>query len=105
LTGVRVRHFKIVFLEQQHKGLEVWRGEFTNLRVPKVFNLRSDPFERADESVYQLATGKAFFVVPAQAVVAEWLQTFKEFPPRQRPASFNIDAVMQKLTAPQGTGK
>jgi len=103
LTGVRLHHLNIIFLEQEHKGLGVWQGEFTSLRVPKVFNLRSDAFERADESVYQLETGKLFFVVPAQAVVAQWLETFKEFPPQQRPASFNIDAVMQKLTAPQGS--
>jgi len=93
------------FIDRQHKGLGVWQGEFTPLRAPKVFNLRSDPFERADETVYQLETTKLFFVVPAQAVVAQWLETFKQFPPRQKPASFNIDAVIEKLTAPQGSGK
>ena len=70
LTGVRVQHLKVVFLEQQHKGLDVWRGEFTSLRIPKVFNLRADPFERGDESIFPMATGQMFFFVPAQAVVA-----------------------------------
>ena len=69
--------------------------------MPKVFNLRADPFERGDESVYQLATGQLFFVVPAQAVVAQWLETFKQFPPRQKPASFNLDEVMEKLMSKQ----
>ena len=101
LTGVRVQHLKVVFIEQQHKGLEVWRGEFTSLRIPKVFNLRSDPFERGDESIFPMATGQMFFFVPAQAVVAQWLETFKEFPPRQRPASFNLDEVMRKLMPTQ----
>jgi arylsulfatase A-like enzyme len=105
LTAVRVQHIKIVFLEQRSTGLGVWREAFTPLCLPKVFNLRSDPFERGDESTYPLETGKLFFVVPAQAVVAQWLETFKQFPPRQKPASFNIDEVIEKLTAPQGSGK
>ncbi|MGH8071421.1 MAG: arylsulfatase [Candidatus Entotheonellia bacterium] len=101
LTGVRVQHLKVVFLEQQHKGVDVWRGEFTSLRIPKIFNLRSDPFERGDEGIFPMATGQMFFFVPAQAVVAQWLETFKQFPPRQRPASFNIDEVMRKLMPAQ----
>jgi arylsulfatase A-like enzyme len=105
LTAIRVQHLKVVFLEQRSTGFGVWREAFTPLRMPKTFNLRSDPFERGDESTYPLETSKLFFVVPAQAVVAQWLETFKQFPPRQKPASFNLDEVMAKLTAPQGSGK
>jgi hypothetical protein len=79
----------------------VWSEPFQPLRVPKIFNLRSDPFERADYdgTVYydKWLIDRVFLLVPAQAYVAQWLQSLKEFPPRQKPASFNIDQVMQKL--------
>jgi arylsulfatase A-like enzyme len=101
LCAVRVQHTKIVFLEQRATGLGVWRETFTPLRIPKTFNLRSDPFERGDEGIFPLETMKAFFMVPAQAVVAQWLESFKEFPIRQRPASFNLDEVMRKLSPTQ----
>jgi hypothetical protein len=74
-----------------------------DIRVPGIYNLRADPFERGPES-FEYAKWKAervFFLVPAQAAVAQWLQTFKEFPIRQKPTSFNLDEVMQKL-APKG---
>lgn len=99
LCAVRVLNLKIVFLEQRHTGIDVWKEAFTPLRMPKVFNMRSDPFERGDESVNELEVNKLFFVVPAQTVVARWLGTFKDFPPRQKPSSFNIDEVVEKLTA------
>jgi arylsulfatase len=103
LCAVRVENLKMYFMIQEHKGLGVWQREFTNLRIPLVFNLRSDPYERADESVLPFDTSQQlYFIVPGQVVVAKWLETFKEFPPRQKPASFNIDAVLQKMTAPPG---
>jgi arylsulfatase len=103
LCAVRVENLKMHFMIQEHKGLGVWQREFTNLRIPLVFNLRSDPYERADESVLPFDTSQQlYFIVPGQVVVAKWLETFKEFPPRQKPASFNIDAVLQKMTAPPG---
>ena len=71
------------------------------LRVPKLFNLRTDPFERADitsNTYYDWLIDRAFLVVPAQEIVAEFLGTFQEFPPRQKAASFTIDQVMDKLT-------
>jgi hypothetical protein len=80
LCAVRVQYTKIVFLEQRATGLGVWRETFTPLRIPKTFNLRSDPFERGDEGIFPLETMKAFFMVPAQAVVTQWLESFKEFP-------------------------
>jgi arylsulfatase A-like enzyme len=103
LCAVRVGNLKMHFLIQEHTGLAVWKREFTNLRLPLVFNLRSDPFERADESSSPFETSnQLYFIVPGQVVVAKWLETFKEFPPRQKAASFNIDAVMEKMSAPQG---
>jgi hypothetical protein len=65
-----------------------------------MFNLRADPFERGDSSIEyeKWFFDRAFVVVPSQAVVAQWLESFKEFPIRQRPASFNLDQVMEKLT-------
>jgi arylsulfatase A-like enzyme len=99
LVAIRALNWKVAFKEQNHKGLDVWRGEFTNLRAPKLFNLRSDPFERGDESFLydKWFADRAFVLVPAQALVAQWLETFKEFPIRQRPAAFNLDDVMAKL--------
>ena len=103
LCAVRVENLKMHFMIQEHKSMGVWQREFTNLRIPMVFNLRSDPYERADESVMLFETSQQlYFIVPGQVVVAKWLESFKEFPPRQKPASFNIDAVLQKMTAPQG---
>jgi arylsulfatase A-like enzyme len=100
LVALRFQDWKAVFKEQDHTGFEVWRGEFTNLRIPKVFNLRADPFERGDTSLLydKWVADRAFLVVPAQAFVAQWLQSFREFPMRQKPASFNLDDVMEKLS-------
>jgi arylsulfatase A-like enzyme len=100
LVAIRVRDWKIVFKEQNNKGIGVWQDEFTNLRVPKLFHLRADPFERGDESILydKWMVERVFVQVPAQALVARWLQTFQEFPIRQRPASFNLDSVMAKLS-------
>ena len=94
----------MVFKEQDHTGIGVWSGEFTNLRLPKLFNLRADPFERGDESIqYDMwMAERAFVQVPAQAFAARWLESFNEFPIRQKPASFNLDRVMQQLSEPGG---
>ena len=89
-----------VFLEQTNKGIGVWQGQFTNLRLPKLFNLRSDPFERGDELIEynKWMAERAFVQVPMQALAANWLSSFQEFPPRQKPASFNLDEVMAKMS-------
>jgi arylsulfatase A-like enzyme len=99
LVAIRVLDWKVVFKEQTHKRMEVWSGEFTNLRLPKLFNLRADPFERGDESILydKWVVDHAFVQVPMQEAAAQWLQSFKEFPVRQKPASFNLDAVMETL--------
>ena len=90
----------MVFLEQRSKGLSVWREPFSEMRIPKLFNLRADPFERGEESTLfydKWFADRAFLQVPAQALVAQWLDSFKEFPIRQKPASFNLDRVVEKF--------
>lgn len=101
LTGLRYDNWKIVFMEQRAAGtLRVWAEPFTLLRVPKIFNLRLDPYERADvtsNTYYDWLLDRAFLLVPAQDYIGQFLMTFKEFPQRQKAASFNLDEVMQKL--------
>ncbi len=73
---------------------------FVPLRVPLIFNLRRDPYERASitsNTYYDWMLDRAFMLVPAQAYVGEFLQTFKKFPPRQKAASFSLDQVMEAL--------
>ena len=80
----------------------MWAEPFTELRVPKIFNLRTDPYERADitsNTYYDWMLDHAWLLVPVQAYVAQMLPTFAEFPPRQEPASFSIDQVLDKLQA------
>ncbi|WP_261319097.1 hypothetical protein [Rhizobium leguminosarum] len=91
-----------MFLEQNHEGIGVWMRGFEELRIPKLFNLRSDPFERGDESILydKWLADHAFVQVPLQTLVARWLSTFKEFPQRQKPASFNLDKVVEQLSSP-----
>jgi arylsulfatase len=102
LFAIRVQNWKLVFIENNHTGIDIWRKEFTRLRIPKIFNLRADPFERGDASFLfdDWMAHRAFLIVPAQASVAKWLQSFKEYPIRQKPASFNLDEVMRKLSEP-----
>ena len=100
LLALRVRRWKVVFAEQRHTGMAVWREPFSHLRWPKVFDLRADPFERGDESDFYYALWAAertFVLYPAQALVAEWLESFKDFPPRAKAASFSTDKVMEQL--------
>src|SRR5262249_6966419 len=100
LMALRYDKWKIAFLEQRKDGFKVWQEPFVKVRVPLLFNLRSDPFEKASiESSYydDWRARRLFLLVPAQAYVAKWISSFKEFPPRQRPASFSIDEVMKKL--------
>jgi arylsulfatase A-like enzyme len=99
LVGIRVNDWKLAFKEQNNSGIGIWDKEFTNLRAPKIFNLRADPFERGDSSMLydKWKVERIFMAVPAQTLAAQWLSSFKEFPPRQKPASFNLDEVMQKM--------
>jgi arylsulfatase len=83
----------------------VWAEPFIPLRVPLIFNLRRDPYERAQitsNTYYDWLIDRAYLLVPAQDFVGQFLATFKEFPPRQKAASFSLDQVMDKLTDPGG---
>jgi arylsulfatase len=106
LTALRYRDWKIIFMEQKTMGgFRVWMEPFVPLRVPLIFNLRRDPYERAtitSNTYYDWMLDRAYMLVPAQAYVGEFLQTFKKYPPRQKAASFSLDQVMEKLTAPAG---
>jgi len=103
LLAMRYDNWKIVFLEQRAQGtLQVWAEPFTELRVPKIFNLRTDPFERADitsNTYWDWLLDHAFLVVPAQAFVVQMVSTFAEFPPTQKPASFGISKALEKMQA------
>ncbi len=103
LTALRYDNWKIVFLEQRAVGtLQVWAEPFVELRVPKIFNLRTDPYERADitsNTYFDWLIDRAWVLVPAQMFVANMVATLVEFPPRQEPASFNVQKVLTKLQA------
>jgi arylsulfatase A-like enzyme len=105
VAALRYAQWKMVFLEQRGHGFDVWQEPFVQLRLPKLFNLRSDPFERADHEgmgYAQWRIERAFLIAPAGAYVANWLQSFREFPPRQKPGSFNLDRVMEAVTRGAG---
>jgi len=101
LVALRYDNWKIVFEEQRAPGgFQIWAEPFTTLRVPKMFNLRTDPFERADITsitYYDWLVDHVYLLVPAQAFVGEFLQTFREYPQRQKAASFNLDDVLRKM--------
>lgn len=101
LLAVRAGNWKAVFMEQRCPGtLKVWAEPFTVLRVPKLYNLRTDPFERADitsNTYWDWYISKGYMIMAAQAVVQPFLETFKQFPPRQKAASFTIDQAMAKM--------
>ena len=102
LTAVRYDNWKLVFLEQRCEGtLRIWAEPFTELRVPLIFNLRTDPFEQApltSNTYYDWLLDHAFLAIPCQAFVVQMMQTLVEFPLRQKPASFSLDQVLAKLT-------
>jgi arylsulfatase A-like enzyme len=106
MVALRVDNWKVVFCEQRSEGtLKVWREPFVCMRAPTMFNLRMDPYERAEitSNTYDdWVLRRSFLVVPAQAIVGRFVATFKEFPPRQRPSSFSVDQVMDQLNKPTG---
>nr|WP_274636299.1 arylsulfatase [Microbacterium bovistercoris] len=106
LTALRYDNWKFVFLEQRTEGtLAIWLDPWIELRAPKIFNLRTDPFERADRTsntYFDWMLDHVFQLVPAQAYVAQMLKTLVEFPARQKPASFTIDQVLAKLQSVSG---
>ena len=102
VAALRYDNWKVTFLKQEAEGLKVWQQPFTQLRAPTLTNLRMDPFERA-ESEHAIGyqrwyLERMYAIAPAGAYVGQWLQSFKEFPPRQKPGSFNLDRVMEAVT-------
>ena len=106
VAALRYENWKITFLEQQAEGLKVWQEPFVPLRAPKITNLRMDPFERAEEEnaigYQRWYLERMYMIAPSGAYVAKWLQSFKEFPPRQKPGSFNLDRVMESVMSSSG---
>lgn len=100
LAGLRYNKWKLSFLEQRSEGLDVWQDPLVVLRFPKLFDIKADPFERAQSDAGDYARWRvehAFALVPAQAFVARHLATYRDFPPRQKPGSFSLDQVLSKL--------
>jgi arylsulfatase len=106
--GIRVDNWKIVFMEQRVQGtLQLWAEPFVALRLPKLFNLRTDPFERADvtsNTYWDWVVENGIIVLTASTIVGRFLETFEAFPPRQKAASFTIDQAMEKLEATLTSG-
>ncbi len=101
LVALRYQNWKMSFMEQRARGtLDIWAEPFVPLRIPKLFNLRTDPFERADitsNTYWDWYLSKAYLIMAAQGLVTKFLTTFKDFPPRQKAASFTIDQALEKM--------
>jgi arylsulfatase len=106
LTALRYNDWKAIFMEQRVEAtLQAWAEPFVPLRVPLIFNLRRDPFERAQltsNTYYDWLIDRVYLLVPAQAYVGQFMATFKDYPPRQKAASFSLEKVMEKLMDPGG---
>jgi arylsulfatase len=106
LVALRVGNWKMVFMEQRCEGtLRIWADPFVPLRVPKLFNLRTDPYERADitsNTYWDWYLSKAYMIMASQAIVGKFLETFKEFPPRQKAATFTVEKANETMQQPSG---
>jgi arylsulfatase len=105
IMAIRMGDWKVVLAEQRAKALQCWAEPFVKLRIPKMFHLRRDPFERADENsntYFDWMISHAYIMYMMQALVAQQIENFKKFPPRQKPASFNLDAVLRTLEDASG---
>ncbi|QTX03400.1 arylsulfatase [Agromyces archimandritae] len=106
VLALRYDNWKAVFMEQRAQGtLAIWAEPFVPLRIPKLFNLRTDPYERADvtsNTYYDWFLDNNYLIFAANRIMTEFVATFAEFPPRQRPASFSIDQAIERLTALAG---
>ena len=107
LTGLRYNRWKLVFMKQEAEGQDVWRHMWHPLRAPLIYDLRMDPFEEAEHSnTYEdWWMRHTWLLVPAQPFVGQYLTTFKDFPPSQDPATFNLDSVFEMLKAGAGIGQ
>jgi arylsulfatase len=106
LLALRFDNWKVVFMEQRcHGTLQIWAEPFTKLRLPKLYNLRTDPYEFADvtsNSYYDWMIHSGFMALSAQAVVAKFMETFKEFPPVQKPNTFTVEDAHAKISEAPG---
>jgi arylsulfatase len=102
VLGIRADNWKLVFMEQRCQGtLQVWAEPFVRLRLPKLFNLRTDPYERADvtsNTYYDWSLHNLYFIFAAQTIAAKFAATFKEFPAVQKPGTFTIDDALAKMS-------
>jgi arylsulfatase len=102
VAALRYNDWKITFLRQNAVGFEVWEAPFEELRLPMITNLRMDPFEKAHDETdgyRHWQTERIFAIAPSAAYIAQWLQSFAEFPPRMEPATFNLEKVMKAAAA------
>jgi arylsulfatase len=103
LAGMRYDNWKFIFLEQRRTGtLAIWLDPYVQLRAPKIFNLRTDPYEKAEgtsNTYYDWMLDHIWLLIPAQTYVAELMSSLVQFPPRQTPATFSVDQLMEKLKA------
>ena len=101
LTALRYRDWKLIFMEQRVEAtFQAWAEPFVPLRVPLIFNLRRDPYERSQKTsntYYDWVLDRAYLLVPAQAYVVKFLKTFEDYPPRQKAASFSLDKVLDAM--------
>jgi arylsulfatase len=107
ILGLRMGDWKLVLMEQRAKQLMCWFEPFVKLRAPKMFNLRRDPFERADENsntYWDWVLSHAYLLYEMQGLVAQQIENFTRFPPRQKPASFNLDEVLRQVTEASSSG-
>ncbi len=109
LLALRYDNWKLTFMEQRMPGtMQIWAEPFVTLRVPKIFNLRTDPFERADvtsNSYWDWFVDHAYIALASQAIITQFLESFREFPPRQKAASFTIDQALDRLNAAITSGR
>ena len=99
VLAIRVHQWKVTFAEQRSSGLDVWREPFAKMRAPKIYNLRADPFEHGEDGFFysKWVADRAFLLIPAQILVNQWIESFKEFPPRAKAASFSVDQIVEAL--------
>ena len=105
VAALRYNNWKVTFLQQDAEGIDVWRNPYTQLRAPMLTNLRMDPFEKAHEESIGYEhwwVEHMFMIAPSAAYIGQWLQSFREFPPRQEPGSFSLDKVMEAVTRGAG---
>ena len=107
LTALRYKDWKLIFMEQRAEAtFQAWREPFVPLRIPLLVNLRRDPYERGmvtSNTYDDWFLDRAYLLVPAQNYVGQFLMTFKEYPPRQKAASFSLDQVIEKLSKSGGS--